>query len=280
MPDEDIRGTDWTATENDLIVADYLEMLKLELAGYSFVKSRRNEALRQFVKRSAGSIEFKHQNISAVLKLLGLPWIQGYKPLPNYQQSLTQAIDRAISPLGAIASIASPPTISEMQEAPQLFFEQPPQREDTIHVESDEALKRLFRKFDPVERDHRNRELGKNGEEFVFKAERSRLAGVNSILADKVRWVSRDDGDGAGFDILSFENDGRERLLEVKTTLGGQTTPFYISANEINLSAKRPDAFKLVRLFDFARIPRAFELRPPLDQFVSLKPNSFLASFN
>lgn len=95
-----------------------------------------------------------------------------------------------------------------------------------------------------------------------------------------MRWVSRDDGDGAGYDILSFENDGRERLLEVKTTLGGQTTPFFMSSNEVNLSAERPDAFKLVRIYDFARSPRAFELTPPLDQFVSLRPNSFLASFN
>ena len=84
MSEDGISGTDWTATENDLIVADYLEMLKLELAGRHFVKSRRNDALRQFVRRSAGSIERKHQNISAVLELLGLPWIQGYKPLSNF----------------------------------------------------------------------------------------------------------------------------------------------------------------------------------------------------
>ena len=51
------------------------------------------------------------------------------------------------------------------------------------------------------------------------------------------------------------------------------------SRNEVNLSRERPDAFKLVRLFDFVRIPRAFELTPPLDAHVELEPNSYVARF-
>jgi Domain of unknown function (DUF3883) len=43
-------------------------------------------------------------------------------------------------------------------------------------------------------------------------------------LAGRVRWVARDDGDGLGYDVLSFTGDGRERHIEVKTTaLGAQT---------------------------------------------------------
>jgi hypothetical protein len=47
-------GTDWTPREVDLIVADYFDMLQLELAGQPFVKAHRNEALRQIVARSDG----------------------------------------------------------------------------------------------------------------------------------------------------------------------------------------------------------------------------------
>ena len=39
-----------------------------------------------------------------------------------------------------------------------------------------EKLERLIRKFDPVERDFRNRALGKAGEEFVLDLERKSLS--------------------------------------------------------------------------------------------------------
>jgi len=60
-------------------------------------------------------------------------------------------------------------------------------------------LDRLIKKFDPVERDFRNRLLGKAGEEFVLEEERKKLSDVERPdLAGKVRWVSMEDGDGAG----------------------------------------------------------------------------------
>ena len=64
----------WNDLEIDLIVADYFAMLIEELAGRPFNKSEHNRALQALLKDSArnrGSIEFKHQNISAVM--LGLP---------------------------------------------------------------------------------------------------------------------------------------------------------------------------------------------------------------
>ena len=82
-------------------------------------------------------------------------------------------------------------------------------------------LERLVRKFDPVERDLRNRLLGRAGEEFVLEIERKKLEKLQRLdLLKKVRWISAEEGDGAGYDILSFEPDGRELLIEVKTTNG------------------------------------------------------------
>jgi len=60
-------------------------------------------------------------------------------------------------------------------------------------------------------------------------------------LAEKVRWTSVQDGDGHGFDIASFETDGRERLIEVKTTNGWERTPFHISRNELAVATTRRD---------------------------------------
>lgn len=277
-------GTDWSDREVDLIVADYFDMLRLELAGETYVKKRRNEELQKLIGRSHKSIEFKHQNISAVLLKLGLPWIRGYKPKFHYQGALLGGIERYLQALPSFletpheasdAPLANP----QLDESPSLFIEAPPSLQQVTAAEPPQ-LRRLIQKFDPAARDERNRTLGKAGEERVFHFERSRLASEGrNDLARQVRWVSQEDGDGAGYDIRSFDAGGRERLLEVKTTTGYQLTPFYISENERSLSEERPDAFRLVRVYDFIRKPRAFELVPPLANSVLLRPVTHRATF-
>ncbi len=41
-----------------------------------------------------------------------------------------------------------------------------------------------------------------------------------------IEHVSRTQGDGPGYDIVLFETDGRERMIEVKTTAFDAMTPF------------------------------------------------------
>ena len=77
---------DWSRVEVEAIVADYLQMLTLELAGQSYNKTTHRENLKQELQdRSDSSIEFKHANISAAMLDLGFPPIRGYKPRSNYQ---------------------------------------------------------------------------------------------------------------------------------------------------------------------------------------------------
>ncbi len=56
-------------------------------------------------------------------------------------------------------------------------------------------------------------------------------------FADRIEHTSRTRGDHAGYDILSFEASGQERLIEVKTTKYGASTPFFVSRNEGATSA-------------------------------------------
>ena len=88
---------DWTDRENDLIVADNFAMLKVDLAGQPYSKANQNRQLASRIARGRGSIEFKHQNISAVLRGLGEVWILGYKPAMNFQMSLVDAVLRWLS---------------------------------------------------------------------------------------------------------------------------------------------------------------------------------------
>jgi hypothetical protein len=139
----------------------------------------------------------------------------------------------------------------------------------------------IARKFDVAGRDERNRALGRAGEERVLAHERAalRTAGRDD-LARKVRWVSEEDGDGAGYDIASFALDGLPRLIEVKTTNGWERTPFHITRNELAVAEERRSEWRLFRLWNFSREPKAFELHPPLGAHVSLTAMSFQASFH
>ncbi len=85
----------WTDVENDLIVADYFAMLADDISGRRYSKAEHRRALLPLLNdRSEGSVEFKHQNISAVLKGLGEDWIPGYKPAFNFQMTLVDAAAR------------------------------------------------------------------------------------------------------------------------------------------------------------------------------------------
>jgi hypothetical protein len=159
-----------------------------------------------------------------------------------------------------------------------LWIGPPPAASPDDHKETD-RLRQLVRKFDPAERDARNRKLGKQGEELVFMHEQQRLRSAGCVdLAMKVEWTSEVRGDGAGYDIRSFDLQGRERLIEVKTTNGPAKTPFFLSENERAFSEERSDAFRLLRLYSFVEKPSAFELRPPLAERLALNPTSYRAS--
>ena len=60
-------------------------MLRDDLAGKPNSKAEHNRQLQGHIDRGRGAIEFKHQNVSAVLKGLGEAWIEGYKPAMNFQ---------------------------------------------------------------------------------------------------------------------------------------------------------------------------------------------------
>lgn len=287
----------WSEAEITAIVEDYFDMLAHELEGRRYNKTEHRRALMDTIDRSHGSIERKHMNISAVLEAHGLPYIYGYKPYSNFQQALFEAVQARLnedivlraSLTGEAAAVRErPPEFridpEQVVDPEQVYVDAPLPREVSgPHLPED--ISRIIRKFEPpAERDARNRMLGDAGEEFVFELERQRLSMLGrKDLADNVRWVARDDGDGYGYDILSFHGRGqgneanRKRLLEIKTTNGPKTTPFFITRNELSVSKENPEIFRVVRLYDFRRRARAYRLEPPLEDRVRLIPAIYSA---
>ncbi len=271
------RGITWQEYEIEIIVSDYLEMLRLDLEGIKYNKAERNRILQRKLDRTKGSIEYKHQNISAVMDRLGLPSIQGYKPASNYQARLFEILESQLQKGNLLEEISRPGEFKEPEAGIQFDFPPPINR---YPKQIDPKIQNVVRKYDAAKRDARNRELGEAGEKYVYFAERKKLLREGKDeLAESVRWVSKEDGDGAGYDILSFTLEGEERWLEVKTTIGSKRAGFWITQNELAVSDENPNIYRLVRLFDFRRKPGAFKLKPPLRDHVNLHPTQFYASF-
>lgn len=275
---------DWTDGQNDAIVADYFAMLADDIAGRPYSKAEHNRLLRAVIGRPRGSIEYKHQNISAVLKGLGEDWIPGYKPAFNFQASLVDAVvrwlDRHPAWLAPAAKAETGASASAFREDAMLWIGPPPTHSNAPPPDELEQMTVIARKYDVAGRDARNRSLGRAGEERILAHERaSLLSAGRTDLAERIRWVSQVDGDGAGYDIRSFDTDGSDRLIEVKTTNGWERTPFHITRNELAVAEAHHEEWRLVRLWNFTREPRAFELCPPLEAHVSLMATSYQASF-
>lgn len=193
--DEAKIGTKWRDDELDMIAADYFEMLEDDLHLRPYVKLKHSQALMPKIGRNHRSVELKHQNISAVLDELDMPWISGYIPNRNYQDAIFDAIDRYLTNHSAVLELV--PASPVVATPPSTLFVDPPDLRADRPVPG--RLRHLARKFDPVERDYHKRALGKSGERFVLELERWILTQADrGDLAERVRWVAAEDGDGAG----------------------------------------------------------------------------------
>lgn len=283
-------GENWSQAEVREAVSDYMQMLTLQLAGQSYNKAEHRRALMSRLSgRSHGSVELKHQNISAVLNDHGLFWIPGYKPRGNYQQLLA---DEVLTWLGthpefdrhALAA-AEAPAVAPRHIDFTAFEEAKPDRmrPNTAVEESGASFgsrrgRGCFRDY--LAREARNSSLGRAGEELALRYEQERLSRAGfERLAGKVEHVTRTQGDGIGFDILSFETSGEERFVEVKTTAFAKETPFFATTTEVAFARDNPTRYHLYRLFLFKAAPKCFILPGVLEQHCTLDPDSFRCSF-
>lgn len=278
------RPKPWSAAEVELVVTDYLDMLTLDLNGQRINKAERRRRLLPLLSgRTEASVEFKRRNISAVLERLQVPPLRGYLPASNIQRELFDEVVRQIVTRPEIDASASSAVERPTQIPDIIDFEKvralPPKRDPRLEEPAPRYLRTPVKR-DYFEREANNRRMGLAGEAFVVQFERWRLVreGVGQ-LADRVKHVSALEGDGLGYDVLSFSKDGRERHLEVKTTAFGQTTPFFISSNEERFSQEHAATFTLCRVFDFRLAPKFFELDGPVASHCHLDPITFRASF-
>lgn len=97
---------------------------------------------------------------------------------------------------------------------------------------------------DYAARQQRRSRIGHRGEALVFQFERQKHG-------EMVIHKSLVEGDGLGYDILSVDDDGGDKYIEVKTTTGGPARSFFVTANELERSRLEGARYYLYRLFNF-----------------------------
>ncbi|MFZ5503527.1 MAG: DUF3883 domain-containing protein [Pseudomonadota bacterium] len=279
--------TSWSRIEVEATVADYLHMLVLEYSGQAYNKTAHRRALQSKLNgRTEGAIELKHQNISAVLHALGFHWIPGYKPRGHYQALLREVVEEQLAnnklvDEAAQNAAASPAAVPLLENFRSVLVEPPKLVSAAKEPSPPSYYSSVAQKRDYLEREARNISLGKAGEEFVLNYEHFRLYELGQKkLADKVDHVSISKGDGLGYDILSFEPDGRERFIEVKTTAFAKETPFFISRGEIQFANDHKEQFHLYRLYEFRKSPKLFDLVGSVEKHCAVNPISFICEFS
>jgi len=275
-------GTDWTEDEARSAVEAYFSMLAKEAKGEPYNKTSHRQELRRLLpSRSQGSIEFKFQNISAVLAELGFPYIEGYKPRGNYQGLLTELVKEHLGSAGAEIYTIETAAQEVPSAIPKVDLNACQVEAPAFEARNGEETRRPRRasRTDFAARDDRNAALGRAGEAFVVEFEKARLAAAGfSHLAVQVEHVSQTQGDGLGYDIASFDLlDQQPIFIEVKTTNCPREFPFHVSANEVAESARLGNQFRLYRVFNFKTKPQFYVLKGAITDSLNLTPRSYLA---
>lgn len=124
-----------------------------------------------------------------------------------------------------------------------------------------------------------SKDNGIKGELLVVGYEEKRLQelGINK----KVVHVSLE-GDGHGYDIESYNENGEKIFIEVKTTEGGKNNYFDVTKNEVLVSNEKDFYYYIYRLFNYNKEMNSAEfyiLKGPISENFNLEASQYIASY-
>lgn len=280
-------ATTRTMTDHDThaVVRDYFSSLSSRLQGR---RPRGSRFGRQNAgdKEDASTTERQYQRISAILIGHGLPYLNEHKPSADYPAELREAVEQYIRNNGEILTLMEGDVDSSPVEIPSPedrelddILRAPPQPGDIPEALAGETDGALLSGVDYLSREQRNRALARAGEAFVLALEQRRLIEAGcEVFSAHVEHVSGEYGEGLGYDIHSYEIDGRDRLIEVKTTRFRKETPFYVAANEVAVSSRHRERYWVYRVYNFRDVPFVYHFNGPLAERFRLKPHEYRAT--
>lgn len=87
----------WSKEQLRGAVEAYVEMQRMERTGQSFTKKRYYEKLSNQLGRTEKAFEYRMQNISYVLSLMGRGWLTGLKPAKNVGANVAAEIEALLA---------------------------------------------------------------------------------------------------------------------------------------------------------------------------------------
>jgi hypothetical protein len=114
------------------------------------------------------------------------------------------------------------------------------------------------------DRQKNSKRTGDRGELVVLALEKQRLIQAGKTkLAKQIDHIAQRD-DNTGFDILSFDDDGTERPIEVKATTGKNLDRgFYLTHNELEKAGALPNYHLYIVFSAMSKQPRILPLKHP-----------------
>jgi hypothetical protein len=112
----------------------------------------------------------------------------------------------------------------------------------------EKTIKLRGNQIDYVKKARLNKHIGDLGELLALQYE---IENANEQYAPLITHDSKDIGDGLGYDILSYDNQGNKKFIEVKTTSSNFNNHFFITASELQKSLEDKDNYYLYRIYNF-----------------------------
>jgi len=235
-----------------------------------------DQIMRNFVSHKDSHKDIKFVNDNKVTKMY---YIGEEEETQNYDISKT--LDNQETIIDVVEKEIEIPK-EEIEDGVKLTFID----DDLMPKKSTASNKIYIRKNDLdtwIKKETSRVKNGNLAENLVYTAEKLKLIEQNrEDLADKVKWISRDSGDGYGYDILSYElldnNNYKEIYIEVKSTKNINDN-FIMSANELKFAIEHKDNYKLYRVAKVkSKSPVCKVIESNLDDVFKLEPNDYKLS--
>lgn len=119
------------------------------------------------------------------------------------------------------------------------------------------------------------KDLGDKGEALVKLNEVEFLTSKGLYdEAAKVKIVK----DGEGYDVFSFDENGNEKYIEVKTTTGSQYATFFLTDNEVDFMRLKQDRYCIYRVYHYDEeynFGEFFELTGDIESQLLMRPKQY-----
>lgn len=200
-------------------------------------------------KKRSGSEQFEEsltefKEMIDELSDLNKKFVTVHVPLYNYQNYLYKRTTNQNSNKLVRTESKKVSAIKELKKA--ISKAQP--KNTVVTAPQNIRVARKIDNWDDINK--QRRKTGYEGEEIAVAIEREYLKSVGKYeLADQVENVAESQGDGLGYDILSFFADGKRKYIEVKATKTAIGSPYYLSRNELSFLQEHKDDYFLYRIY-------------------------------